>query len=113
MNCPAFGLIVIGDEILSGKRVDKHLPHFVELLAERGLCVGQQRTQHQRRQFLGAETAIAEPGFARGAHPAFEMGDAFAGVADQPVTRRLANQHRTFGNADHRWRQHLSVRIWE
>ena len=34
---PSFGLIVIGDEILSGKRQDKHLPHFVELLAERGL----------------------------------------------------------------------------
>lgn len=34
---PTFGLIVIGDEILSGKRTDKHLPKFVELLAERGL----------------------------------------------------------------------------
>ena len=32
-----FGIIVIGDEILSGKRVDKHLPKTVELLAERGL----------------------------------------------------------------------------
>jgi molybdenum cofactor synthesis domain-containing protein len=32
-----FGLIVIGDEIMSGKRVDKHLPKVVELLAERGL----------------------------------------------------------------------------
>ncbi len=37
---PTFGLIVIGDEILSGKRVDKHLPHFVELLGERGLRLG-------------------------------------------------------------------------
>ena len=34
---PTFGLIVIGDEILSGKRVDKHLPHFVEVLGQRGL----------------------------------------------------------------------------
>ena len=33
----AFGLIVIGDEILSGKRADKHLPKVIELLAERGL----------------------------------------------------------------------------
>jgi molybdopterin-biosynthesis enzyme MoeA-like protein len=33
----AIGLIVIGDEILSGKRVDKHLPKVVELLAARGL----------------------------------------------------------------------------
>ena len=37
---PTFGLIVIGDEILSGKRVDKHLPHMVELLGERGLRLG-------------------------------------------------------------------------
>jgi molybdopterin-biosynthesis enzyme MoeA-like protein len=33
----AFGLIVIGDEILSGKRQDKHFPKVVELLATRGL----------------------------------------------------------------------------
>ena len=34
---PAIGLIIIGDEILSGKRADKHLPKFIELLNERGL----------------------------------------------------------------------------
>ncbi len=33
----AFGLIVIGDEILSGKRQDKHFAKVVELLAARGL----------------------------------------------------------------------------
>ena len=32
-----FGLIIIGDEILSGKRADKHLPKTIELLAARGL----------------------------------------------------------------------------
>ncbi|QBK05173.1 competence/damage-inducible protein A [Hylemonella gracilis] len=32
-----FSLILIGDEILSGKRVDKHLPKTIELLGERGL----------------------------------------------------------------------------
>ena len=32
-----FGLIIIGDEILSGKRTDKHLPKVIELLAARGL----------------------------------------------------------------------------
>ncbi len=31
------GLIIIGDEILSGKRADKHLPKFIEILAARGL----------------------------------------------------------------------------
>ncbi|MDB5732270.1 MAG: molybdopterin binding domain protein [Variovorax sp.] len=34
---PSIGLIVIGDEILSGKRTDKHLPKVIELLAARGL----------------------------------------------------------------------------
>lgn len=33
----AIGLIIIGDEILSGKRTDKHFPKVVELLATRGL----------------------------------------------------------------------------
>ncbi|HNF88502.1 MAG TPA: competence/damage-inducible protein A, partial [Thiobacillaceae bacterium] len=33
----AFGLIVIGDEILSGRRQDKHFAQVVELLAARGL----------------------------------------------------------------------------
>ena len=31
------GLIVIGDEILSGKRQDKHLPHLIEALRARGM----------------------------------------------------------------------------
>ena len=34
---PHFGLIIVGDEILSGKRADKHLPKVIELLAARGL----------------------------------------------------------------------------
>jgi molybdopterin-biosynthesis enzyme MoeA-like protein len=34
---PKFGLIIIGDEIMSGKRTDKHLPKVIELMAERGL----------------------------------------------------------------------------
>ncbi|MFZ3139998.1 competence/damage-inducible protein A [Polaromonas sp.] len=34
---PSFGIIIIGDEILSGKRTDKHLPKIIELLAARGL----------------------------------------------------------------------------
>ena len=32
-----FGVIIIGDEILSGKRADKHLAKVIELLAARGL----------------------------------------------------------------------------
>jgi len=41
-NSPAtrrFGLLVIGDEILSGRRSDKHLAKLIELLNERGLSL--------------------------------------------------------------------------
>ena len=31
------GLVIVGDEILSGKRADKHMPKLIELLGERGL----------------------------------------------------------------------------
>ncbi|MEI8326743.1 MAG: molybdopterin-binding protein [Betaproteobacteria bacterium] len=34
---PRLGIVIIGDEILSGKRADKHLPRFIELLGARGL----------------------------------------------------------------------------
>ena len=36
---PQFGLIIVGDEILSGKRADKHLPKVIELLSARGLSL--------------------------------------------------------------------------
>lgn len=42
----AIGLIIIGDEILSGKHTDKHFPKMIELLGKRGLqlswveCIG-------------------------------------------------------------------------
>ena len=34
-----FGLIIVGDEILSGKRRDAHLPKVIELLGARGLAL--------------------------------------------------------------------------
>ena len=36
---PTFGLIIIGDEIMSGKRQDKHLPKVIELMTARGLSL--------------------------------------------------------------------------
>src|SRR6516225_2273359 len=35
----AFGVIIIGDEILSGRRVDKHLPKVIQLLSARDLSL--------------------------------------------------------------------------
>jgi len=37
MSAPRFGLVIVGDEILSGKREDKHLARVIELLKTRGL----------------------------------------------------------------------------
>lgn len=36
---PDIGLIIVGDEILSGKRADKHLTKTIELLSARGLAL--------------------------------------------------------------------------
>ena len=35
----SFGLLIIGDEILSGKRADKHMPKVIELFGARGLSL--------------------------------------------------------------------------
>ena len=34
---PRFGLLIVGDEILSGKRSDKHFAHVIGLLRDRGM----------------------------------------------------------------------------
>src|SRR5690625_7290527 len=37
IQLPKFRLIIIGDEILSGRRLDKHFAQVVDILGERGL----------------------------------------------------------------------------
>ena len=49
------GLIIIGDEILSGKRQDKHLSKLIELLAERGLGLSWARYVGDDRGHITAE----------------------------------------------------------
>ncbi|MBV8500397.1 MAG: competence/damage-inducible protein A [Paucibacter sp.] len=49
------GLIVIGDEILSGKRVDKHLARFIELLSERGMQLSWAKYIGDDREHIAAE----------------------------------------------------------
>jgi molybdopterin-biosynthesis enzyme MoeA-like protein len=58
-----FGLIIIGDEILSGKRQDKHLPKVIELLAARGLGLAWARYVGDER---GRITAMLADAFASG-----------------------------------------------
>lgn len=62
------GLIIIGDEILSGKRQDKHLPKVIELLAARGLQLAWARylgddrpriTEALREAFAGGEIVFS------------------------------------------------------
>ncbi|MFI5445205.1 competence/damage-inducible protein A [Polaromonas sp. UC242_47] len=63
-----FGLIIIGDEILSGKRADKHLPKTIELLAARGL-------QLSYADYVGDEPARITAVLARAFAAARASGD--------------------------------------
>lgn len=65
---PNFGLIIIGDEIMSGKRADKHLPAVIERLKSRGLAlayadyVGDSRariTSSLQRAFASADVVFS------------------------------------------------------
>ena len=57
------GLIIIGDEILSGKRQDKHMPKVIEQLAARGLSLSWARYAGDDRQLI---TAALKDAFASG-----------------------------------------------
>ena len=57
------GLIIVGDEILSGKRQDKHLPKVIELLGARGLALNWARYVGDDRPRL---TADLQQAFASG-----------------------------------------------
>jgi molybdopterin-biosynthesis enzyme MoeA-like protein len=57
------GLIIVGDEILSGKRQDKHLSKVIELLSARGLALDWARYVGDDRQQI---TAALKDAFASG-----------------------------------------------
>ncbi len=63
-----FGIIIIGDEILSGKRADKHLPKAIELLAARGLPLAY-------ADYVGDDPARITATLARAFAAARESGD--------------------------------------
>lgn len=60
----AIGLIIIGDEILSGKRQDKHLSKVIELLGARGMSLSWARFVGDDRQSITANLrdAFAQQG---------------------------------------------------
>ena len=68
---PDFGLIIVGDEILSGKRADKHMSKVIELLSARGLALSYAEyvgdspdriTQALRRAFEGGDVVFSTGG---------------------------------------------------
>jgi molybdopterin-biosynthesis enzyme MoeA-like protein len=70
------GAIIIGDEILSGRRADKHLSKLIELLSERGLSLSWAR-------YLGDDPARLQAAL----HEAFASADvvfSFGGIGATP-----------------------------
>jgi molybdopterin-biosynthesis enzyme MoeA-like protein len=57
-----FGLVIVGDEILSGKREDKHLPRVIQLLAARGVALAWARYVGDDRARLTGVLADAVAG---------------------------------------------------
>ena len=79
-----FGLILVGDEILSGKRADKHLPKVIELLGARGLALAWARLVGDERERI---TAVLRDAFA-GADIVFCCGG--IGATPDDHTRQAA-----------------------
>ena len=61
MSHKKFRLIVVGDEILSGKRQDKHMSKLIELLSERGLSLSHVEYVGDDREAI---TAVLQRSFA-------------------------------------------------
>jgi molybdopterin-biosynthesis enzyme MoeA-like protein len=61
---PRFGLIVVGDEILSGKREDKHMTKCIEILGQRGLSLSYAHYVGDEPQAIARQLKVA-----------FESGD--------------------------------------
>jgi molybdopterin-biosynthesis enzyme MoeA-like protein len=77
---PHFGIIIVGDEILSGKRADKHMPKAIELLAARGL-------QLSYADYVGDDPNRITATLARAFAAASERGDvvfSFGGIGATP-----------------------------
>jgi molybdopterin-biosynthesis enzyme MoeA-like protein len=70
------GALIIGDEILSGKRADKHLPQVIAALAARGLTLDFVHYLGDDRERL---TALLRDSFARG-----ELLFSFGGIGATP-----------------------------
>lgn len=88
------GLVIVGDEILSGRRTDKHLSRVVEMLNQRGLCLSWARIMGDdssalercyRESFEAGEIVLSTGGI--GATPD-DLTRAAAAAAAGTVTER-------------------------
>lgn len=55
-----FAVVIVGDELLSGKRTDKHLPHVIEVLQARGMQVAWSRVVSDHKQRLVRELKLTQ-----------------------------------------------------
>jgi molybdopterin-biosynthesis enzyme MoeA-like protein len=87
-----FGLVIVGDEILSGKRRDAHMPKVIELLAARGLAlswaryVGDERsriTETLRHAFASGDVVFCCGGI--GATPDDHTRQCAAAALERPL----------------------------
>jgi molybdopterin-biosynthesis enzyme MoeA-like protein len=74
--CPPIGALIVGDEILSGKRADRHLAHVMATLRARGLALAWARYEGDDRARL---TAALRESFAGG-----DIVFSFGGVGATP-----------------------------
>ncbi|HLX02723.1 MAG TPA: molybdopterin-binding protein [Trinickia sp.] len=88
----AFGVIIIGDEILSGRRTDKHLQKVIELLTARGLSLAwaeyvgdepERITATLRRSFASGDIVFSTGGI--GATPDDHTRQCAAAALDVPL----------------------------
>ncbi len=96
----AVGALIIGDEILTGKRADKHLPHVIATLGERGITLDYAHYLGDDRARL---TAAMRDSFARddivfsfggiGATPDDHTRQAAAAALGVPVERHPEAVH--------------------
>lgn len=75
----SIGVVIVGDEILSGKRQDRHLAHAIETLGARGLAVD---WAHYVGDDAGRLTALYRDTFARG-----DLVFSFGGIGATPDDR--------------------------
>ncbi len=112
------GALIIGDEILSGKRADKHLAHVIGALGARGMRLAWARYEGDDRGRLAAalreslareETVFAFGGV--GATPDDHTRQAAALALDVPLERHaeaLASLEAQFGAAAHPFRARMA-----